>query len=257
MIQEQASNKIDYDQLSGYTHVWYAQLDKFESKVDFCFHLLSLEEKNRVEKFKFDNLRRDWILTRGLLRVFISNYLKFDPKKIEFEYNEFGKPFIVPNSESKNLSFNLSHSDGVVVFAFTRHKQVGIDVEKIGGVLNFPEVIELVFHNFEKEWFSKIPTNKKNEIFYKLWTSKEAYIKAIGKGLSFSPNKVSLELDSEENLIFKDIACEKDLTKWKLVSFKPFPDYISSIVVEDNDTTIEQLTLNTRDINDNFSLMKY
>ena len=79
---------------------------------------------------------------------------------------------------------------------------------------------------------AKIPANKKNEIFYKIWTSKEAYIKAIGKGFSFSPDKICLDQDSNGRMSFKEIIGDQDFKKWKLLSFKPHSHFISSIVVD-------------------------
>ncbi|WP_027339633.1 4'-phosphopantetheinyl transferase family protein [Halonatronum saccharophilum] len=149
--------------------------------------LVSLDKKNKAIKFlkKEDAYRT--VIGEVLIRDIISNELKIKNEDIFFKRNDYGKPFLKNNP---NFHFNISHSGSWIVCAIS-NKQIGIDIEKI-------ENIDL---NIAKEFFSKeeyrnlILKDKKDRLgyFYKLWTSKESYIKAVGKGLSIPLNSFTVK----------------------------------------------------------------
>jgi len=236
--------------LRGNIQIHSVFLGQSEKVATGYYSILSQEEKNRAEKFKLDEVKFRWIVTRGLLRVLLANYIECDPGEIEFRNNKYGKPLVNSPLLDSRISFNLSHSSNVAVYVFTQNKYVGIDVEMINEIPNLKDVIDLCFHEEEKKWFSNVPLNKRNEIFYKIWTSKEAYIKAIGKGFSFSPDKICLDQDSNGGMSFKEIIGDQDFKKWKLLSFKPHSHFISSIVVDGDDLITEYYSINPQFIID-------
>lgn len=236
--------------LDGEVHIWSAFIEQPEPVVLKYYSMLSSEERSRAEKFKLDEIRNRWIVTRGLLRVLIANYYKCNPQEIDFRYNEFGKPFFCSQSDVNNLSFNLSHSENLAVFIFTQSRFVGIDVEKVKQLSSFEDIINLCFSDYEKEWFKTIPVSEKNEVFFKIWTSKEAYIKAIGKGFSFSPDRISLNLNNYNKLFFKEIIGNNNFKKWKLISFMSYPDFICSVVIEGFENEIKQFEIDPKSLVD-------
>ena len=242
-------------QLDNEIHIWSAILDQPDTIVDGYYSILSDNEQRKVNKYKSKKLRNEQIMSMGLLRVLIAKYTNYSLNEINFLYNEFGKPFLSPDSKGNKLSFNLSHSGNIAVFVFSRNREVGIDVEKIKELTDMEGVVDLCFSESEKKWFNNLPPYKKEEMFYKIWTDKEAYIKAIGKGLSFSPNNISLEQRSDDELFFKEIIGDENLSRWKLVTFNPHPGFISSIVVEG--FTIEYFSLDPQSIfNNDYSLFR-
>ncbi len=112
-------------------HVWYTSLDMGAPQLQSLMHILSNDEKDRAERFRFQIDRRRYIVSRGMLREILSFYLKRDPAALKFEYNPYGKPFLKRSEGSEELSFNLSHSQDISLYALTWVRKVGIDIEKI------------------------------------------------------------------------------------------------------------------------------
>jgi len=248
MLVQKLNDIVSSDQLNSKMHIWSCVLNESELVVNNYYAVLSDDEKLRAANFKLKEIRDRWILARGLLRVLLAKYQQCVPQEIEFRYNEFGKPFASSNSNGNNISFNLAHSNKLVVYIFTQNISVGVDVEKVEELSDIVGVINLCFSDYEKKWFDKVPPAKRKEIFYSVWTSKEAYIKAIGKGFAFSPERISLDINSYKELFFKEIIGDKDFKKWKLISFEPRTDFISSIVVENDDFTIEHFKVDPHSI---------
>ena len=246
MQLQRLQDVIVSEQLNSKIHIWSANLDQPESVAQKYYSVLSQQEKNQVDKYKIKELRYRYILSKGILRQLLADYLVCEYQEIEFEYNDFGKPGIATSSNADDIRFNLSHSGNLAVFSFVKNKNIGIDVEQVQEIQDMDGVVNLCFSESEKEWFYRISPAEKKEIFYKIWTTKEAYIKAIGKGFSFSPNRINLELNSKNEIIFKEIIGKDDLKRWKLYSFKPDPDSISSVVVENNDYAIEHFNVDPR-----------
>lgn len=237
------------DQLSSKIHIWSAHLDQPEYISQKYFSVLSLRERDQAEKYKIKELRDRYILSKGILRQLLADYLTCETQEIKFEFNDYGKPDVAVSSTVADIRFNLSHSNNLAVFAFVKNRRIGIDVEQVQEIPDMEGVVNLCFSEFEKEWFYKISPAERKNIFYKIWTTKEAYMKAIGKGFSFSPVKINLELNSKNETIFKEII-EDHLKRWKLFSFRPKPDFISSIVVENNDYAIEHFNINPQSVID-------
>ena len=239
----QLKNTVKSNQLDNEVHIWSAVLDQPKTVIDGYYSILSDYEREMVNKYKSEELKNRQIISKGVLRVLIAKYTNFSPNEINLYYNEFGKPFVSGDSDGNNLFFNLSHSDNIAVFIFSKNWNVGIDVERVKELADMESVVNLCFSESEKKWFGKIQSAKKKEIFYKIWTSKEAYIKAIGKGLSFSPNRISLVQKTDNELFINEINGDKDYSRWKLITFKPHPDFISSVVIENDSLTIKHLSL--------------
>ena len=242
---------INRNQLDNIIHIWSANLEQPEAIIEGYYSILSDHEKKEVDRYKTEGFRNRRIISMGLLRILISKYTNYRPNEVIFYYNEFGKPSILPDSDGTKLFFNLSHSGNIAVFVFSGNREIGIDVEKVVGLADMEGVIDLCFSGSEKKWFSKLPSAKKEEMFYKIWTCKEAYIKAIGKGLSFSPNRIILDRRDNDELFIKKINGDEDFNRWKLITFKLYYDFISSVVVENHDFSIEHFRLSPHSIFNN------
>ncbi len=232
----------DFNQnLDGEIHLWYSLLDQPDDIINYFWAILSKEEKDRISKYKFKSLRNRHTVSKGLLKSFISNYLNIEPEEINFVQNEYGKPMLQPELNEIDLQFNVSHSKHLGMFAFTKAHELGIDVESIQETPNLNEIIAMCFSDFEKEWFYKSEPGLQKELFYKVWTGKEAFIKAIGTGLSFPLKEIEFKINSKKIIEFKSI--NGDLShrqKWDIFTFNPIPNFISSLVVETNGLKIRR-----------------
>ncbi len=160
-------------------HVWSACLSENENKVLYFTSLLSQDEKEKASQFRFPKDQKRYAISRGILRCLLGKYLREDPEKIEFLYGLWGKPCL---PQEKNLFFNLSHSEDYVLYAFTQGYEVGIDIEFIDPNLELEDMARSVFSAEEFFYWDDLSSEGKRNSFFKHWASKEAFLKAGGKG---------------------------------------------------------------------------
>lgn len=137
--------------------------------------LLTLDEQERAARFRFPHLQSSFSLARGALRILAGRYLNTDPAGIRFEYGPNGKPSLAGGAR---LKFNVSHSGALALFAFTLDCEIGVDVEEIRPMPDREQIAARFFSAQEAA---------EPGAFFRLWTRKEAYIKALGEGLSSAP----------------------------------------------------------------------
>jgi 4'-phosphopantetheinyl transferase len=159
----------------GAIHLWEVDLDHFVFN-----DVLSEDERARAAKFRFDHDRKRFTSGRTALRLLLAGYLKTNPEKILFSYGPAGKPFV----SASPLSFNLAHSGPHALVGFALEHQIGIDVEQIRQIDDMPLVAQYSFAPGEFRRWQALPADQKTRAFYRCWTRKEAYLKAIGEGIA-------------------------------------------------------------------------
>ena len=163
----------------GNIHVWRAGLDvNSEQRAELRATLASAEIE-RAKGFVFESDRSRFEAARGTLRLLLSKYLNCAASEIQVLANELGKPFV-----EGDISFNLSHSDGLAVYAFARSSPVGIDLERIRADIEYLEIAGRHFTEKEVEELRAATDERKIEVFFRSWTRKEAFAKATGRGLA-------------------------------------------------------------------------
>ena len=211
-------------------HIWRADLDLDENIQSSFLKLISADEKNRAQKFRFEDDRRNFIVARGILRSLIGHYLKINPEAISFQYSKFGKPGIADNN---SLQFNISHSKSIAIFAFTKKLTVGVDVEFVNPNIEVRDIAENFFSRNEILNLLALPEQQQALGFFNCWTRKEAFIKAVGEGLSFPLDRfeVSLEPEKPAKLLATDWD-PNDVSKWSMYSMSAGVDFVGSLVIE-------------------------
>jgi 4'-phosphopantetheinyl transferase len=183
-------------------HIYNTNLDISSAEENEALLLLSSNEVDRANHFHFPIHRTRFIAARSTLRYLLSHYLSICPKEILFSYTEFGKPYLQISNLVNNidLQFNLSHSENQAIYAFTLGYQLGIDIEKIrpNGPL---AVAERYFHPCEIKYLHQLPPNEQEQVFYRIWSRKEAILKAIGDGLATPLSSFSVSIKNEEEII--------------------------------------------------------
>lgn len=162
-------------------HVWQCFLDELED-VGAAERLLSREERDRSARFHFEIDRRRFIHRRAIVRILLGGYLPENPARVEIDIGAHGKPGL----KNGAIEFNLSHSHGLALFAFAR-VAVGIDVECIRDDFEFASLLPLIATPREQNVFAGLSSEQAGCQFFRLWTQKEAILKATGLGLSRSP----------------------------------------------------------------------
>ncbi len=159
--------------------------------------LLSPDERTRAESFRFEWDRRRFVFCRSSLRRLIGSYIGQPPGEIAFSYGRYGKPALSKHdclSGSPALEFNLSHTKGRFLFAFSTNLRVGIDVEAIEPERDWNMMARHFFHPDERHFLQTLPDAERIRLSFALWTCKEAVLKARGDGVGGGLEKVEVVL---------------------------------------------------------------
>ena len=213
-------------------HVWRATLDRPAEYVRQLAQILSEDERLRAERFYFERDRSRFIVGRGLLRFILSRYLEIPANKLQFCYSSRGKPELVETSSAYKLRFNVSHSQGIVLYAVTRDRSIGIDVEYIRPMPEAEQIVNSFFSVYENNVFQRLPLCQKQLSFFNCWTRKEAFVKAIGDGLSLPLNQFDVSLIPGEPARLLGIRGDRSLTCWSLQDLTLDPGYVAALAVE-------------------------
>lgn len=220
-------------------HVWHAELDPYVGRVPWLMHLLSPDERARAERFCFPRNRQHFIICRGLLRVILSRYLSLAPQQLRFSYGRWGKPALACHEPESRLCFNLSHSYGAVLYAVTRDRSVGVDLEQMRPLPNIEQLAKRFFSQRELTVIDSLPPAQKQVAFFKSWTHKEAYLKATGEGLS-GLERVEICVAPGKPATLLRIGSSPGATeRWSMHEPTVAPGYAAAIVVAaDHDSFI-------------------
>ncbi len=220
--------RLDKDRV----HVWRARLDISDPEVDRLASVLSADELTRANRFRFARHRRRFIVARGVLRQLLGNYLNIEPKDLQFDYGDRGKP-LLKLEQIDHLQFNLSHSHEYALYGFTYHHLIGVDLEYLREMPDLLKIARRFFSPQEYKLLVEASDEARLEQFFRLWTAKEAYLKAIGTGIADSLADVDIAID--EVLSPRLLAIKGDklaAAKWSLCSCIPATDYIASVAIK-------------------------
>jgi 4'-phosphopantetheinyl transferase len=218
---------------SNKVHVWRTSLDLPASCVQSLQHTLAADELSRAEQLYFPKDRKHFMVARGLLRAILSRYLDMEPGQLRFCHSPYGKPALATTPGQDTLSFNMSHSHGLALYAITRGREIGIDLERIRGDLNCEQIAARFFSPRENAVLRALPAELKPEAFFNCWTRKEAYIKARGEGLSLPLDQFDVSLaPGEPTMLLNTRGDPQETARWSLQALTPGPGYVAALAVE-------------------------
>ena len=213
--------------------IWRAHLELPTPSVQRLQRILSPDEAARANSFIFEKDRLRFIIARGILRHILSQYLEVSPAQIQFRYNSMGKPEL---STSSSLSFNLSHSDNVVLYAVGQNRKIGIDIEQIRNNVEFMQVAQSCFSSLECATLRSLPDHLVPQAFFNCWTRKEAYVKAIGAGFSFPLKDFDVScIPGEPAALINIRSSQEEVSQWLMHEVFPGPKFAGALVVEASD----------------------
>ena len=214
-------------------HVWRAALDIRPSQWHALFQTLSQDERTRSARFRFQKDRKRFVARRGLLRSILRRYLDVEPCQLRFSYGAYGKPALAGEFGSEGLRFNMSHSDGVALYAVSRDREVGIDIERIRLDFADIQIAEQFFSPREIAVLRALPAQMQKEAFFTCWTRKEAYIKATGNGLSLPLDTFDVSCaPGEPAALLNTRGDPKEASRWALQGLSPGACYVAALAVE-------------------------
>jgi 4'-phosphopantetheinyl transferase len=204
---------------AGEVHVYSALVDDtMPPRPQEDWSILDAEEKARADRFLFERDRALFVRAHGLLRTTLSRYAALAPGEWRFVTNPFGKPSIDPTQLSAPVAFNLSHTRGLAACAVAR-SDVGIDVEALDCRVRPLEIASRFFSAPEVAWLHECGDDERRVRFVELWTLKEAYVKAIGTGLSQPLNTFGFAIDTNRQIHFEPPA--GDTSAWQFELRQP------------------------------------
>ncbi len=217
-------------------HIWLAALDGAANLWPPFWPLLAPDEQERANRFHRAKDKNTFVTTRGILRVLISRYLAVLPDQIQFTYSKHGKPSLMSAPETRALQFNVAHSHNLALFAFCYDSVIGVDVEKIRPFPDAEQIAARFFSDHENKTFQTIPAAQRYAVFFHGWTRKEAFIKALGEGLSYPLDQFDVTLLPGESARLIQIKESKlEAARWSLYTLAPMPGYIGAVAAAGQD----------------------
>jgi 4'-phosphopantetheinyl transferase len=208
--------------------VWAVRLKATDEAMGHYQALLGPEERARAARFAFDRLRGPYELSHGVLRLLLSRYLNCEARDLSFTHGPRGKPAL---RDQSRIRFNMSHSGSLALYAFTADRDIGADVEQVREIADLPQIASRYFCQPETaQLLSMEGGEARQEAFFRCWTRKEAYIKAVGDGLSLPLDQFQVTLLPSELARFVHIGGDKELAgKWSLHHLDPARGYFGAL----------------------------
>lgn len=226
--------------------VWLAFYDEIvDERLLLTLHgLLSEAERHRQQRFHFADDRKRDLVTRAMVRTVLSRYAAVAPADWAFSANAYGRPEIANrHDDACGLSFNVSHTRGLIALGVTRHRALGVDVEHVSARQVAVAIADRFFSPTEVEALSRVPPERWQDRFFEYWTFKESYIKARGMGLSIPLDRFSFHYPHERAVrIAIEPGLDDDAGRWSFWQCRPMPEYLLAICAERLDMAPPRLT---------------
>jgi len=228
LASDQWPHAVPHGRLEGEIHVWLAMLDDVQP---FPWEtVLSPDEQDRAARFLFARDRDRFVTVRGLLRRLLACYLRIAPGAVRFSYGQYGKPSL--DAHPGAPSFNVSHSHEAAAFVIAREGDLGIDIEALRPVRAAEQIAGRYFAREDADAFRSLPLSERDRAFFICWARREAFVKAVGRGLSLllnvsemasTPRKPGQAADTETT--------ESDNPRWTLTELPAVAGYVGALAV--------------------------
>ncbi len=221
-------------------HLWRASLDCAPQESERLASLLSEDEKARAARLRVPAVRERFIAGRGLLRRLLGMYLGAPPESLRFAYRPHGKPYLHPEIAAPDVRFNLSHSQGLALFAFARGREVGVDLEIVRADRDHTRLASRFFSAREVDALAALDPGDRMAGFFRCWTRKEAYLKARGEGLAIPLDSFSVSVGAgETDCLLEAIGTPSEAARWRIIAVDAAPGYAAALAVEGPPVPVE------------------
>lgn len=230
-------------QLAGnQIHIWTWSTQAPDAVVAELGRVLTSDEAERAARFRFERVRNAFVVARGVMRCLLGRYMNTAPAEVRFVYGEKGKPALESNA---GIEINLTHSHGVAAFALTTGCQLGLDIEHIRPLADMQNVAARFFCAEEAAEILALAAGERESAFFRCWTRKEAYIKAVGDGLSMPLNDFRVTTQPDAPARFVHLGHDTDAaSEWTLHDLSLEPGYAAALAYRDHERplSIDRLT---------------
>ena len=214
----------------GIIHLWHTPLNPWLKEIEELRAILSAEETSRMEQLVFQNRAEAYIVSRGVLRKILARYLGLAPESVPIKTYSNGKPYL-PGSE---IHFNLSHSDGLFLYGLASGSPLGVDLQRVYPIANINTIIKNYFSPEEQILLNSVNKNLLQDLFFAIWTAKEAYLKGTGEGFQRPPNSFTICHKSNGLLKFelRDNLNSTLDNLWNIREIQLAPNYKAALAVK-------------------------
>jgi 4'-phosphopantetheinyl transferase len=218
---------------NGEAHVWRLRLEQQSDLRESFLRTLDQDERERADRFHFEKHRRHFVVGRGGLRTLLARYLETKPDEVRFSYGANGKPALDGEHRDSPLRFNASHSGDLAVYAFVQNHEIGIDVEYITREVASEDIARRFFSAHEVEALNALPEAQRAAAFFRCWTRKEAYIKAIGSGLSHPLDEFDVTLAPGEAAALLRVQRDPEsVARWSMFDLDVGEGYTAALAID-------------------------
>ena len=223
-------------------HVWSASLDVSPAHLAELRRILADDEREKEGRLRFDRDKERYVASEGALRAILGRYVGTHPASLRFVRGPQGKPSLAPPG-GPDIRFNMSHAQNLALYAVTRGREVGIDVEYVrdeagaaapGATrLDTTQIAEQFFSSYEVGCLRQLPPASRTRAFYHVWTRKEAYLKARGEGLTVPLDAFDVSVYPDEAVALLRVAQRPaEVARWSLWALEPAPGFVGTLVAE-------------------------
>ena len=179
--------------------LWQLDLAAWSQVGDICESVLTSQELQQAQEFRFHQGRERFILGRGMMRHVLAHWLRIPATEVVFRFTGHGKPHLA--DAASDVQFNLSHSGDLILLAVTRGVQLGVDIERRREIKRRDQIAQGILAAKELKEYEALSEPERQSAFFTIWTRKEAIIKAVGRGLSFPLTELEVSFDAEPRLL--------------------------------------------------------
>ena len=210
-------------------HVWTINLLALEKRSPE--DLLAADERERRDRLRFEEDRRRFAVTRMGLRLLLGGYSEADPAGLSFAYSPAGKPSLA--GVKMDIRFNVSHSHEYAMVAIGRGQEIGADLEFQREDVQSEDLANRFFSQYERRVLLEIPQAERTAAFFKIWTAKEALIKAMGVGLALPLDSFDVALQPiSGSLLVATRPKSSEPLAWRVQSLPAPNGYVAALATE-------------------------
>lgn len=217
---------------SGEMHLWRADAESFSMHERMLTALLSKAELEKANRFKQKRDRNRSILARAVLRDILGRYMDINPRCLQFLVTDRGKPILNPETHANAPRFSVSHSRNIILVAFAREHDIGVDVESVRTDLDVIEMAQRFFAPSELDELLGLPATSRVRAFFDGWTRKEAYLKARGEGIGPGLERFAVTMaPGEPARLISDDRYPEQVALWCLCDIPFGSDYAAAVAI--------------------------
>src|SRR5688500_13073379 len=217
-------------------HVWRASLRPAADVLARLEAHLSPDERARAARFRFPQHRTAFVAGRGVQREILARYTGLPPAALTYREGSHGKPELDGPPAASGIRFNVSNSGDLALYALTLRREIGVDLEQLKPMPDGVDIAKRFFSAPENEVFAALADEVRDLAFFLCWTRKEAYIKAVGEGLSMPLDRFDVTFaPGEPARILRTRGNPAEAERWTMLALEPGPGYVGALAVEGAD----------------------